>query len=222
MFVKLVGFIKYLIIFGFLSSLIAVLLFRLVPVPLTPTVFYRLTWPQKDWVPIQKMGPYTVKCALASEDQRFFRHHGFDLIELEKAYKQKNKKKKVRGASTISQQTAKNIFLLPVRSYIRKGFEVYFTGLIELFWTKKRIIEVYLNIIEMGDGIYGIEAAARKYYKKPAAKLSLSESALIVACLPNPRKWTPLKHGSYVRRKQQLIIRYIPFLDPLPWSKAKK
>lgn len=145
---------------------------------------------------------------VASEDNRFLEHHGFDLEAIEKAldYNQKKKGKKVRGASTISQQTAKNVFLWPQRSWIRKGLEVYFTVLIEFVWGKKRIMEVYLNVAETGKGIYGVEMAAQQYFGKPASRLTRSESALLAAILPNPLKWNPANPTPYLRERKDWIL----------------
>ena len=163
---------------------------------------------KKDWVSIDKIAPELQLAVVASEDNRFLTHHGFDFEAIEKAkeFNEKKQGKRVRGASTISQQTAKNVFLWPARSWIRKGFEVYFTALIELVWSKKRIMEVYLNVIETGDGIYGAEAASRAYFNKPAEKLSRSEAALIAAILPNPRKWNPAHPTGYLLGRQQWIL----------------
>ncbi|MDB5284878.1 MAG: peptidoglycan transglycosylase, partial [Bacteroidota bacterium] len=148
---------------------------------------------------------------VTSEDQNFLWHHGFDFDAIERAMKynekQQNKKHpRMRGASTISQQCAKNTFLFPARNFIRKGLEVYFTALIELLWSKKRIMEVYLNVIEMGDGIYGAEAAAQYYFHKPASNLTSSESALITACLPDPRKFNPAAPSPYILQRQAFVL----------------
>jgi monofunctional biosynthetic peptidoglycan transglycosylase len=160
-----------------------------------------------DWVPLRQISPYLVRAVIASEDNRFTKHYGIDLGAIEKArdFNKKHTRRK-RGASTISQQTAKNVFLWPARSYLRKGFEVYFTLLIETFWSKKRIMEVYLNMIEMGPGVYGAEAAAQKYFHKPASKLTRSESALIAVSLPNPRKRNPSRPSGYMYQRQQQIL----------------
>lgn len=152
---------------------------------------------------------------ITSEDQKFEEHFGFDLEAIEKArkYNDRHKGKKVKGASTISQQTAKNVFLWPQRSYIRKGFEVYFTFLIELLWSKERIMEVYLNVIEMGDGVYGAEAAAQQYFGKSASDLTDGEAALIAACLPNPIRWSPARPSRYIQRKKQWIVRHMRMVE---------
>jgi monofunctional biosynthetic peptidoglycan transglycosylase len=163
----------------------------------------------KDWVAIEEISPALPRAVIASEDQNFIEHYGLDFKAIEKAkkYNERHKGRKVKGASTISQQTAKNVFLWPDRSYLRKGLEVYFTFLIEVLWSKERIMEVYLNVIEMGEGIYGAEAAAQEYFRKPAAKLTQSEAALIAACLPNPRRWSPARPTTYISRKQTWILK---------------
>lgn len=160
----------------------------------------------KEWKDFEDISNNLKKAVIAAEDSRFLIHNGFDFKAIEKAYQRNQKGKKIRGGSTISQQTAKNVFLWPGRSYIRKGFEAYFTVLIELFWSKQRILEVYLNVIEMGDGIYGAEAATQTYYHKPCKSLLKGEAALIAAVLPNPRKWTPKKPTAFIYRKQGVIL----------------
>ena len=160
----------------------------------------------KDWVSLENISNNLEQAVVASEDNEFLEHYGFDFEAIEKARALNKKSKKVRGASTISQQTAKNVYLWPGRTWVRKGLEVYFTALIEVFWGKRRILEVYLNVIEMGDGIYGAETASQTYFHKPAKRLSKPESALIAAVLPNPRKWNPAKPTSYIIRKQNWIL----------------
>jgi monofunctional biosynthetic peptidoglycan transglycosylase len=154
---------------------------------------------------------------MAAEDQNFEEHNGFDFEAIKKAqvYNEKHKGKRIRGASTISQQTAKNVFLVPSRGWIRKGFEVYFTFLIEVCWSKKRIMEVYLNVAETGNGIYGAEAAAQEYFHKPAKKLSVNEAALIAAVFPNPRKWSPAKPTAYIQRRAGRIVHFMSNLEPI-------
>jgi len=207
----------YLFLFFFISSILAVLVYRFINPPITPLMIIRMvqqtgdTEPlkfKKDRVSIADISPDLQLAVIAAEDNRFLEHHGFDFEAIEKAkdYNEKKQGKKVRGASTISQQTAKNVFLWPQRSWIRKGMEVYFTFLIELVWNKKRIMEVYLNVIEMGKGIYGAEAASQAYFGKPAAKLSRGESALLAAILPNPLKWNPTHPTPYLQGRQQWIL----------------
>jgi monofunctional biosynthetic peptidoglycan transglycosylase len=202
-----------------------VILYRFVPVPITPLMVIRLVEqgldPEKelrlvkDWVPIEDMSKHAPQAVVASEDQTFMKHFGFDFKSLKKAWESNKKSKRVRGASTITQQTAKNVFLWPSRSYVRKAFEAYFTVLIEIFWSKERILEVYLNVIEMGDGIYGIEAASQTFFNKPAAKLSKGQSALVAAVLPNPRRWSPARPSSYIKGRQGWIMRQMSNLSPL-------
>ncbi len=162
---------------------------------------------EKKWRDFDDLSDNLKYAAMAGEDAHFLKHWGFDIKSIQKAYKKNQAGKRVRGGSTISQQTAKNVFLWPGRSWIRKGFEAYFTALIELLWTKKRIMEVYLNVIETGDGIYGAEAATQFYYKKPATRLSKGQAALLIAVLPNPRRWSPTKPTPYIYHKQYLILR---------------
>jgi monofunctional biosynthetic peptidoglycan transglycosylase len=210
-----IGWIILLVFFG--STLSIVLLYKFVNPPVTMLMVIRMgeqvmdgqkAVVKKKWVPIEKISTSLPLAVVASEDNRFTEHHGFDFEAIQKAqdYNVKKKGKRIRGASTISQQTAKNVFLWPQRSWIRKGLEVYFTFLIELTWSKKRILEVYLNVIETGNGIYGAEAASRIYYGKPASALRPSEAAMLAAILPNPRKWSPLRPTSYLLSRQQWIL----------------
>lgn len=204
-------------LYFFVISIALVVLFRFVPVPITFLMLQRCVEQKmdgkeiklnKDWVSIDKISPNLILAVVSSEDNNFTEHWGFDFEAIRKAAEYNNKKhiRRIKGASTISQQTAKNVFLFPSRSWIRKGFEVYFTLLIETLWSKKRIMEVYLNVIEMGDGIYGAEAASQKYFKKHAKVLSQNESALLAAILPNPRKWSPVKPNGYIYKRQAWII----------------
>lgn len=210
------------------TSVFTVIVFKWMPVPLTSLMLIRnleqLANGEKlrlkhDWVPMKKISPHMQLAAVCSEDQNFFKHHGFDFGAMKKAMKEAKKKNgKLRGASTISQQTAKNVFLWPGRSWIRKGFEVWFTGLIELIWGKKRILEVYLNSIEMGNGVYGAEAAARSYFGTSASNLSKYQSASVIAILPSPRKWSASKPGPYVQSRTQWIIGQMRMHSPLPYK----
>ncbi|MFZ4613086.1 MAG: monofunctional biosynthetic peptidoglycan transglycosylase [Bacteroidia bacterium] len=193
-----------IIYFFLISTILAVVLFRFFPVPITPLMVIRLKEQnsndksfklKKDWVPKEEISENLKLAVISSEDQNFFSHFGFDFDAIQKAYKQNKKGKKIKGASTISQQTAKNLFLWPGRSYVRKALEAYFTFLIEVFWSKDRILEVYLNIIEMGDGVYGAEAAANEFFNTTAKKLNKNQSALIAAVLPNPLINIPLFVG---------------------------
>lgn len=171
---------------------------------------------EKAWIDYDELASNLKRAAVAAEDQKFPSHHGFDLNAIDKAFESnRNGNGKIKGGSTISQQTAKNVFLWPGRSWVRKGFEAYFTVLIEFFWSKERILEVYLNVIEMGDGLYGAEAAAQNYFGKSAKDLNRTESALIIACLPNPLRWTPDKPTRYIRQRRNQIIRNIRLMGPL-------
>lgn len=170
---------------------------------------------EKKWVRFEDMSDNMKRAAVSAEDQLFLKHMGFDIKAIEKAYVSNEKGKKIKGGSTISQQTAKNVFLWPGRSWLRKGFEAYFTLLIEMFWSKERILEVYLNVIEMGDGIYGAEAASQEYYGKSCTQLSRAQAALIAACFPNPLRWTPNHPTRYIQHRQYLIMRNMKRLGPL-------
>ena len=162
---------------------------------------------KRDYVDFDEMSPNIRLAVMASEDQLFPDHNGFDIASIKKALSSNKKKtKRIRGASTISQQVAKNVFLWQGRSWFRKGLEVYFTFMIELVWSKQRILEMYLNVAEMGKGIYGVEAASQSYFKKPAKKLTRSEAAMIAACLPNPKKYTVKPQSRYIARRYPWIV----------------
>ncbi len=204
------------------------IIYRFVPVPITPLMVIRLVEQAtdekkemrlyKDWVPMSQISKNAPQAVYGAEDQKFLDHHGFDLEAMEKAWEGNKKGKRIKGASTITQQTVKNVFLWPERSYVRKALEAYFTVLVELIWSKERIMEVYLNVIEMGEGIYGIEAAAQTYYNKPAAKLNRSQAAMIAAVLPNPRRWTPARPTPYIVGRQGWILRQMSNLAPLGYG----
>lgn len=168
---------------------------------------------EKDWLPYDEMSDNLKRAAIAGEDATFLKHNGFDTKAIMEAFEKNQEGKKLRGGSTISQQVAKNVFLWPERSWFRKGLETYFTVLIEVFWSKKRILEVYLNVIEMGQGVYGAEAAAQYYYSKSAKSLTKKEAALIIAILPSPQKWDARRPSSYVNRRANSIVRYINYYD---------
>lgn len=174
---------------------------------------------QHQWVPLDSISPYMAVAVMASEDQRFLKHHGFDLQAIKQAQTEFEEGGRRRGASTISQQTAKNVFLWPKSSWVRKGFEAYFTFLIELMWPKERIMEVYLNSIEMGKGIYGIEAVAQSHFHYHAKELSRSDCALIAATLPNPIRFDSSKPSPYMKRRQLQIKRQMKYIDFLPRKK---
>lgn len=170
----------------------------------------------RKWVSNKQISPYPKLAVIAGEDQLFPVHHGFDIESIEKAWKHNQDSKHIRGASTISQQTAKNVFLWQGGGWFRKGLEAYFTFMIEHIWGKQRILEVYLNVAQMGKGIYGIEAAAEQYFGKHAAKLTRSEAAMIAACLPNPVLYTVKPPSRYVISRQQWILRQMNNLEGDP------
>ena len=208
-------------------SVLLVSILTFAPVVMTPLVVIRAVeagWAgrpirfSKDWISIDQMPASLLRSAIASEDFRFNEHSGFDFDAIEKAMKanervERKGRGRIRGASTISQQTAKNVFLFPSRTWVRKGLEAWMTILIESIWSKRRILEVYLNVVEMGDGIYGVEAASRAYFRKPAKNLTAAESALLIAVLPNPRKLHVDRPSSYVRYRQESILRRLSYVD---------
>lgn len=161
---------------------------------------------QKDWESIDNISPNMVLAAVAAEDSKFLSHWGFDFELIKEAMKHNQRSNRIKGASTISQQTAKNIFLWPRRSWIRKGFEAYFTVIMETFWSKKRIMEVYLNIVEFGKGVYGVEEASQKFYKKSAARLNRFEAAMLTTVLPRPSVRNPSNPSSYMYRYQERVL----------------
>lgn len=196
-------------------NIILVLVFRFVPVPTSGLMVQRRveSWSsgkpyasRHRWVPLEEIAPSLGVAVIAAEDQNFIDHFGFDWQAIEKAVQHNEKSRRKRGASTVSQQTAKNLFLWSSRSWTRKGLEAWFTLLIEAGWSKKRILEVYLNIVEFGDGIYGAEAAARTYFGKSARRLTPSEAALLAAVLPNPRKFKANAPSEYIRGRQAWIL----------------
>lgn len=196
----------------FVTTIFSVIIYKYVPVYVTPLMVIRAVSSSEsihhEWISLEKMPKDMVKAVIASEDAHFLSHNGFDFKAIKQAieHNKKNNKTK-RGASTISQQTAKNVFLWPSRSWLRKGLEAYFTVLIELFWDKQRIIEVYLNSIEMGDGIFGIAAVADKHFDKEPEKLTKRQCALIAATLPNPIKFNSAAPSPYMRKRQRVILR---------------
>lgn len=216
--------LKWVVVFFFSSTLLAVLYYKFFPVRYTPLMFIRCAQNfsknkpvaiHHKWVPIDSISPYLPVAVIASEDQKFLSHHGFDYNAIQDATRERLEGRRMRGASTISQQTAKNVFLWPKSSWLRKGFEVYFTVLIEFFWSKERIIEVYLNSIEMGPNIYGAYAVAQYHFGCKPSQLRRSDCALIAATLPNPIRFSSLKPSKYMRKRQCQIkqqMHYIPFL----------
>jgi monofunctional biosynthetic peptidoglycan transglycosylase len=208
-------FLLKAVLFFFVLSILSVLLFRWLPVPITPLMVIRCVEQKMDgkevrmkksWVPLNRIAPDMQLAVVCSEDQNFLRHHGFDYGAIEKAMDYNDNHKRKRGASTISQQTAKNVFLWPGRSWIRKGLEVYFTFLVELCWNKERIMTVYLNVIEMGDGVYGTEATSKEYFHKTAHSLTKTECASIAAVLPNPRKFNAAHPDGFVLARRAWIL----------------
>ncbi len=206
------------------SSILFVILYRFVNPPITFLMIQRgferksagKNWKiDKQWVSFDEIADPMKRAAVAAEDQTFLENHGFDFKAIEAAYKKNEHSKKLIGGSTITQQTAKNIFLWPGRSLLRKGLETWFTLLIDVFWNKKRVMEVYLNEIEMGDGIYGVEAASQAYFHKSAAKLNNYQAAAIASIWPSPLKWSPTDPSDYVRHRQYLIRKNMRRLGPL-------
>lgn len=200
----------------FASTIFVVLLYSFVNPPVTPLMIIRYfehrkasdrpVYITKNWVDIDDISPNMVLAVVSSEDNRFTEHWGLDLQAIEKAQKHNQRSKRKHGASTISQQVAKNVFLWPARTYVRKGLELYFTALIEVFWSKKRIMEVYLNVLETGKGMYGVEASARQYYGRPAKRLTRSQAAMIAAIIPSPQKRSPVRPTAYLYRRQAKIL----------------
>jgi monofunctional biosynthetic peptidoglycan transglycosylase len=221
MFKKIARFLFKVLLWFIALSVISVVIFRFVPVPFTPLMISR-AFEQKDkgkemtsshdWVPLEEISPNLQKAVIASEDDLFLTHNGFNFKAMQKAFKNNQKGKKLKGGSTISQQTAKNVFLWQGRSYIRKGLEAYFTVLIELLWSKERIMEVYLNSIEMADGVYGAQAAAQHWYHKDAADLTKYEAAGIAAILPNPRKFRATRSSGYTERRKGRIVKLMRYV----------
>ena len=219
--------LKWIVVAFFASTILSVVALRFLPVYFTPLMFircYEQASEGKDlklshhWVPLEKISPSLPLAVMASEDANYLSHHGFDYEAIEHAAKRNREhpEKRKLGASTISQQTAKNVFLWPGRSWIRKGFEVYFTTLIELMWSKQRIMEVYLNSIETGDGIYGADAVAKEHFRTDALHLTKAQCALIAATLPNPRKFSSLHPSAYMLKRQARILREMNFVKKMP------
>ena len=203
-------------LFFFIWSIVSVVAYRFIPVYFTPLMAIRAVQQigkgekpkiNHKWVSYSNLSDNIKRAVVASEDQRFFNHEGFDRVEIKKAIKENKTRKRARGASTITQQTAKNVFLWPRSSWLRKGLEAYFTVLIEIFWPKERILEVYLNSMETGNGVYGAEAVAREHFNTTAAKLSAPQSALVAATLPNPLRFDSRKPSSYIKQRQSHILR---------------
>lgn len=212
------------------GSLLLVLILRWLPLPTSSVIvqnWVKASWAgagatvRYDWTAYPAISPHAALAVIAAEDQRFPVHHGFDLVEIQDALEDREEGKPLRGASTISQQVAKNLFLWSGRSFVRKGLEAWFTVLLELLWSKERILEVYLNIAEFGDYTFGVEAASRRFFGKPAARLTADEAARLAAVLPNPLRYRADKPSGYVLKRQRWIERQmgqlggVAYLDKL-------
>ena len=217
---KLWRWTKKIFIILFIAQFVYLIFLKWVNPPITVTQL--ISWVsghglKRDYVNRKSISPYAKLAVIASEDQLFPDHNGFDWKSIKKARKYNERKPgRIHGASTISQQVAKNVFLWQGRSWIRKGLEVYFTFMIELLWSKERIMAVYLNVIEMGDGIFGIEAAANEYFNKPAKNLTRQEAAMIAACLPNPKRFKVKPASSYVSYRSRVIVQQMNNLQTDP------
>ena len=223
--------LKWIVVAFFASTILSVVALRFMPVVVTPLMLIRCYEQVKageelklshDWEPLTNISKDLPIAVMASEDAKFLEHHGFDYQAIEHAAKRNRQhpEKRKLGASTISQQTAKNVFLWPGRSWVRKGFEVYFTALIELMWPKERIMEVYLNSIEMGDGIYGAEAVADAHFNTTAKELTKAQCALIAATLPNPRKFSSKNPSAYMLKRQSRIMREMKYVERMTTSRT--
>ena len=223
---KIIRWIWKALLWFFGLSILLVIIFKWVPIPFTPLMVTRIIEFKLDgndaiyshkWVPLEQISPNLQKAVIASEDGNFLIHNGFDFNAMQKAFNNNSKGRKLKGGSTISQQTAKNVFLWQGRSYVRKGLEAYFTVLIELIWGKERIMEVYLNSIEMGNGVYGAQEAARTWYRKKAIDLTPNEAAGIAAILPNPRKFKATNSSSYITIRKDKIMRVMRYIGKIDY-----
>lgn len=223
--------LKWIVVAFFASTILSVVALRFMPVVVTPLMLIRCYEQVKageelklshDWEPLTNISKDLPIAVMASEDAKFLDHHGFDYQAIEHAAKRnlQHPEKRKLGASTISQQTAKNVFLWPGRSWVRKGFEVYFTALIELMWPKERIMEVYLNSIEMGNGIYGAQAVAEEHFNTDAKDLTKAQCALIAATLPNPRKFSSKNPSAYMLKRQKRILREMKYVERMATSRT--
>ena len=219
---KILRIIACLLLTAILLPVCLVALYRYIPVPVTPLMLTRNidegTPINYTWTPIEKISPNLVQAVVASEDNLFMEHDGFDFKQIEIARREAEAGKRLRGASTITQQTAKNLFLWQGRSWVRKGFEAYFTVLMEQLWSKKRIMEAYLNCIEMGDGIYGAAAVAKINFNTTPDKLTKEQCALIAATLPNPRKFNSAKPSKYMKQRQNAILKNMKNIGPIKFE----
>ncbi|MBQ7791055.1 MAG: monofunctional biosynthetic peptidoglycan transglycosylase [Rikenellaceae bacterium] len=216
--------LRYIGIFAvamFLLSIVTTIAYRWINPPITPLMIsqaFNGAGIKKEWVPLDQISPNLVCASIASEDNNFLGHRGFDIGAIYDAIDEHNRGKRQRGASTISQQTAKNVFLWSGKSWIRKGFEVYFTFLIEHLWGKERIMEIYLNVIEMGMGIYGAEAAAQHYFGRSAAKLTKRQAALLVSAYPAPRHRDPAHPTAFLNKRAAQIQRLMPLMGTIAFD----
>ncbi len=223
---KFVRFLSKIALWFLGISVGLVLVFKFIPVFYTPLMLTRSIENKMEgkdmvcshnWVPLDRISRNLQKAVIASEDGRFLTHHGFDFEAIQKAMENNEQGKKLKGGSTISQQTAKNVFLWQGRSYLRKGLEAYFTVLIELIWGKERIMEVYLNSIEMGDGVYGAQAACEYWYRKDATSLTKIQAAGIAAILPNPRKYKATNSSGYINRRKSRNVKHMGYVGKLEY-----
>ena len=219
---KILRIIACLLLTAILLPVCLVALYRYIPVPVTPLMLTRNidegTPINYTWTPIEKISPNLVQAVVASEDNLFMEHDGFDFKQIEIARREAEAGKRLRGASTITQQTAKNLFLWQGRSWLRKGLEAYYTVLMEQLWSKKRIMEAYLNCIEMGDGIYGAAAVAKINFNTTPDKLTKEQCALIAATLPNPRKFNSAKPSKYMKQRQNAILKNMKNIGPIKFE----
>jgi monofunctional biosynthetic peptidoglycan transglycosylase len=224
LFLRLLHGVRLAVVFFVVSTVSVVLVYRFVPPPATPLMLLRLGDQiaegkalklYKDWRSLEEISPYLTAAVVVAEDQRFYDHHGFDFGAIQNALRRNERARargrtRVVGASTISQQTAKNLFLWPARSWARKGLEVYFTVLIETLWPKRRILEMYLNVAEMGPGIYGAQAASRHWFGRDARRLTRPQAARLASILPKPRSWSPVYPPRRVARREAWILQQLP------------
>ena len=210
---------KKIVLYGFLFSIFYILFCKWINPPITITQLNSVlsgNGLKRNYIDLNEMSPNVKLAVMSAEDQLFPDHNGFDFKSIEKAMKHNQKSRSLRGASTISQQVAKNVFLWQHGGYFRKGLEVYFTFMIEHLWSKERILEMYLNVAEMGEGVFGVEAAARKYFNKSAKNLSRTEAAMIAACLPNPKGYTVKPLSAHVASRYPWILRQMGHLESDP------
>lgn len=219
---KMLRILTKTIITLLIASIAWVVVYKYIPIPGTPLMLIRKIQDNApihyNWQPIEKISPHLPLAVVSSEDNLFTQHNGFDFKAIEQARHDAQNGKRLRGASTISQQTAKNVFLWNGRSWLRKGLEAYYTMLIELIWGKERIMEVYLNCIEMGNGIYGASAVAQHHFDKKASQLSRNECALIAASLPNPRKMNSSRPSKYMYKRQKAILRLMRLIGEVKYK----